>query len=236
MVETTRMALPLLQPAQAQKHVTVNEALMRLDGLVNLVLESRSIALPPTTVPNGQCFGVPLGAVNAWAGQGGRVAIGTNGGWVFVAPQFGWRAFIADEGRSALHDGTDWAAGALTLSPHGAGLLAGVSEIDHVIGAVATSTTEAIIPGQAMVIGVSARVVSAITGTLTSWQLGNVGAPDRFGSGLGIAEESWARGMLSQPMTFWSPEPLLLSATGGNFAGGVVRLAVHYLEISLPSV
>ena len=28
--ETTRFQLPLLQPAQAQKHVTVNEALMRL--------------------------------------------------------------------------------------------------------------------------------------------------------------------------------------------------------------
>ena len=33
---TARLGLPLLQPAQAQKHVTVNEALMRLDGLVNL--------------------------------------------------------------------------------------------------------------------------------------------------------------------------------------------------------
>ena len=31
--EPMRLQLPLLQPAQAQKHVTVNEALMRLDGL-----------------------------------------------------------------------------------------------------------------------------------------------------------------------------------------------------------
>ena len=45
--ETMRLQLPLLQPAQAQKHVTVNEALMRLDGLTNAVLESASVAVPP---------------------------------------------------------------------------------------------------------------------------------------------------------------------------------------------
>ena len=236
MTDTSRMTLPLLQAAQAQKHVTVNEALMRLDGLVNLVLVSRDIALPPATVLDGQCYGVPAGAVNAWAGQGGKVAIGANGGWVFASPQAGWRAFVLAEGRGALHDGTDWVAGALTMSAHGAGLLAGVVETDHELLPGATSTTLPIIPASAMVIGVTARVVHAITGTLSSWQLGNTGAPDRFGSGLGVDEASWVRGLLSQPMTFWVPEPLVLTATGGNFAAGTVRLAVHYFEISLPAI
>ncbi|MBW6505588.1 MAG: DUF2793 domain-containing protein [Rhodobacteraceae bacterium] len=236
MADTSRMTLPLLQAAQAQKHVTVNEGLMRLDGLVNLVLVSRQISLPPATVLDGECYGVPVGAANAWAGQGGKVAIGANGGWVFATPQVGWRAFILAEGRSALHDGTDWVAGALTMSAHGAGLLTGVVETDHVLLPGATSTTLPIIPAGAMVIGVSGRVVDAITGTLTSWQLGNAGAPDRFGSGLGVDAESWVRGMLSQPMTYWAPEPLVLTATGGDFAAGTVRLAVHYLEISLPAM
>jgi len=236
MADTSRMTLPLVQAAQAQKHVTVNEALMRLDGLVNLVLVSRGLALPPVSVQDGQCYAVPAGAVNAWAGRGGKIAIGANGGWVFATPAVGWRAFVVDEGRTAMHNGIDWVAGALTMSQHGAGLLAGIAEIDHVIAAGATSTTAAIIPGHAMVVGVTARVVEAIAGTLTSWQIGNVGAPDRFGSGLGLAEESWARGMLSQPMTFWAAEPLLLTAMGGSFSGGTVRLAVHYLEIELPSI
>ncbi|WP_372840295.1 DUF2793 domain-containing protein [Phaeovulum sp.] len=234
MAETLRMAFPLLQAAQAQKHVTVNEALLRLDGLVNLVLVSRGVVTPPTSVSDGACYGVPAGAVNAWAGQAGKVAIGANGGWVFASPAAGWRAFIADEGRGALHDGTDWVAGAVTMSAHGAGLMLGVAEIDHTIAPGETSSTTVLIPSHAMVIGVSARVVSEITGTMTSWQLGNAGAPDRFGAGLGLAAESWARGMLSQPMTFWAPEPLLLTATGGSFAGGKVRLAAHFMEISLP--
>ena len=38
MNETTQLKLPLLQPAQAQKHVTVNEALALLDQLALLDL------------------------------------------------------------------------------------------------------------------------------------------------------------------------------------------------------
>jgi hypothetical protein len=235
MTDTNRLALPLLQPAQAQKHVTVNESLMRLDGLVNLVLASRAVTMPPAAVVDGLCYGVPAGAVNAWAGQDGKVAIGSNGGWVFAQPQFGWRAFVTDEGRSAIHDGVDWLAGALTLAASGAAMLAGVLETDHVIAPGASSVTAAIIPSHAMVIGVSGRVISEVTGTLATWQLGNSDSPDRFGSGIGLPQGSWVRGMLSQPMTFWAPTALLLTATGGDFSGGTVRLAVHYLEIALPA-
>ena len=96
---TANCALPLLMPAQAQKHVTVNDALLRLDGQVNLVLQSLSRATPPETVVDGLCWGVPAGAVNAWEGQGGKIAIAANGGWIFVAPGFGRRAMIADDGR-----------------------------------------------------------------------------------------------------------------------------------------
>ena len=235
MAETGNLTLPLLAPAQAQKHVTVNEALVRLDGLVPLVLISRSLATPPTVVVEGATYGVPVGAVNDWAGQEGRVAIGCNGGWVFADPAAGWRAQILDEGLPAIHSGADWVAGALSLSPHGAGLRAGLAEIDHVIAAGASSTTAYVIPAHAMVIGVTARVTVALTGTLSSWQLGNAGAPDRFGSGLGLGLGSWGRGTLGAPLTYYSPETLLLTATGGNFAGGTVRLAVHWLEIGLPS-
>ena len=51
--ETARFGMPLLQPAQAQKHVTVNEALMRLDASVNLVIQSVSQVSPPLAVLAG---------------------------------------------------------------------------------------------------------------------------------------------------------------------------------------
>lgn len=235
MDETANLGLPLVQAAQAQKHVTVNESLARLDGLVQLVLASRSVTLPPAAVTEGVCYAVPQGAVNDWAGQAGRVAIGVNGGWVFATPAAGWRAFVRDEGRSAIHDGAGWVAGALTLSPHGAGLRAGLVEVDHALTAGPSSATALIIPAHAMLLGVTARVVEPITGTLSSWSLGNPGAVGRFGSGLGLATGSWARGMLGTPMTFYAPESVELVAAGGVFASGKVRIAVHFLEIGLPA-
>ena len=94
MNETSRLSLPLVQASQAQKHVTVNEALARLDGLTQLALVSRSVTTPPEPVMDGECYWVPSGASGAWADQSGLIAIGTNGGWVCVAPATGWRAWV----------------------------------------------------------------------------------------------------------------------------------------------
>ena len=232
--ETARLQMPLLQPAQAQKHVTMNEALMRLDASVNLVIQSVSQASPPDAVLDGQCWGVPALAQGAWAGQGGRLAIGSNGGWIFVPPRAGMRAFVADRGLPAIHDGTEWAVGALSLGVSGAGMMAGMAEEDVVITAGNQITTPLFIPSGAMVIGAVARVTSALTGTLTTWRMGTAGATNRFGQGLGKAEGSFARGILGAPMTYYQTEPLLLTAEGGNFAAGRVRLSVHWWELRLP--
>lgn len=236
MTETNRLGLPLLQAAQAQKHVTVNTALIRLDGLVQLTLQSTSLTVPPATVVDGVSYGVPAGAVNAWGGQDGKVAIGANGGWEFVQPARGWRALVLDEGAAAIHDGSAWRAGMVTLSPFNAGMSLGVAEIDHGVTAGPVSVTAALIPANAVVIGVTARVTVAITGTLTSWSLGNPGAAGRYGTGLGLGQGSWARGLLSQPTAFFAPEAMQLDAVGGNFAAGGVRIAVHYIEIVLPDL
>ncbi|MEF9601646.1 DUF2793 domain-containing protein [Paracoccus sp. PXZ] len=234
---TANCDLPLLMPAQAQKHVTVNEALLRLDGQVDLVLQSLTRITPPASVVDGMCWGVPQGAVNAWEGQGGKVAIGANGGWIFVQPGFGRRAVIADQGVTAIHDGSGWVAGAVTLGQHGSGLLARQLSEDVTLGAGDWFETAMAIPPGALVIGAAARVQGAITGSATSWSLGtagDAGSLSRFGQGLGKAQGSWARGVLSPPMVFWEPVPLRLTAAGGQFAGGKVRVVLHWWELRLP--
>ncbi|MTH77213.1 DUF2793 domain-containing protein [Paracoccus aestuariivivens] len=232
---TTNLTLPLLLPAQAQKHVTVNDALMRLDGMVDLVLQSVSRTAPPSPVVEGQCWGVPAGAINEWEGQAGKIAIGANGGWVFVAPTFGRRAMIADRGMMAVHDGLVWVPGAISMGLHGSGMIASQLTEDVNISAGATVTTLMVIPTGAMVIGATAKVLTAITGTLTTWSLGNADSTNRFGEGLGKAVGSWSRGILGTPMTYWSPTPLRLTAAGGQFSGGKVRVVVHWLELRLPN-
>lgn len=233
--DTARLGMPLLQPAQAQKHVTVNEALMRLDGLVNLVLQSLDHSQPPEFFVDGTCWAVASAGGGDWAGQGGKIAVAVNGGWVFSAPRSGMRAFIADRGLHAIHDGSDWIEGALSLgSAFGSALLTGIAEAEADIAPGETFQTSLSVPDGAMVIGAVARVTEAITGSLSSWRLGNADSTNRFGSGLGLGVGSWARGLLGSPMSFYQPAPLIMTAEGGEFAGGRVRLGLHYLQLHLP--
>ncbi len=229
------MGLPLVQAAQAQKHVTVNEALTRLDALTQLAIVSRSVTAPPAAAEEGQVWAVPLGAVNEWERKEGRLAVRMGRGWEFVVPKAGWDAFILDEHSPAIFDGLAWRTGAVALSPNRAGSFFRVSEFDQAVTAGGSVTTTQVVPGGCMLFAVTARVVEPITGSLSSWQLGNPGALNRFGSGLGLGAGSWARGLLSAPMSFYESTPLVLTATGGQFAGGRVRVALHLYEVGLPA-
>ena len=236
MDETAILNLPLLMPAQAQKHVTVNEALGRLDALAQLVVESRGLTAPPGIVVEGAVYAVPAGAVNAWAGAGGRLAVGLNGGWAFVTPRRGWRAWIADEGRVRVYDGGAWVAADLGLSASGAASRFEVIEFDEDIAAGASHVPTATIPSDMMVFAVSARVTEAITGTLSGWEMGLASDTAMFGIGMGLAVGAWTRGLLSTPMAVYAATPLRLGALGGEFAGGRVRFAVHGYSVGLPGL
>ncbi|MEX5729274.1 hypothetical protein Ga0609869_002627 [Rhodovulum iodosum] len=236
MSDTANLQLPLVQAAQAQKHVTVNEALLRLDALVQLRLQSVEETTPPVAPADGDAWGVPAGAVNDWEGQQGRVAIADNGGWVFVQPLAGWRAWVLDRGGPAVFDGALWVRGLTGHGVFGAGLRFETLDIEHDIVAGGAQDTGPAIPSHAMVFGVTGRVREEITGTLTSWRLGADGSDNRFGSGMGLAVGSYAIGTLSAPLTHYAPLPLTLTPEGGEFAGGKVRLAVHYCALSLPDL
>jgi hypothetical protein len=233
MTETPILGLPLVQPAQAQKHVTVNEALARLDGVTQLALISISQTTPPAAVVGGAVYGVPSGAVNAWSGQDGNIALAINGGWVFVQPKIGWRAMVMDAGCEAIYDGSDWRLGAQTLTPGGAGLKLRSMEFDVNLVAGASASTPIAFPARSIAFGVTGRVTSEITGTASAWDLGIVGDTGRYGTGLGTAPNSWVNGP-GAPTVYWTPTPLEITAQGGDFAGGSMRLIAHFAELSLP--
>lgn len=235
MTETARLSLPLLAPSQAQKHVTVNEALGRIDAAVQLSVLSRAVATPPVAAQDGDCYLVAPGGVNEWAGQDGRIAVRQNGGWVLLQPAAGWRAFVVDESVTLLHDGAVWADGAVAVTHGGSAFGFAVHEFDHTVAAGATSLTSPELPANAVVFGVTGRVLSDVMGSLTTWRIGVSGSDDRYGSGIGTLEGSWLRGLTGTPLTYYTPTELLLTAEGGTFdGGGSVRFAVHYATIGLP--
>jgi hypothetical protein len=56
------LLMPLLMPAQASKHVTHNEALLRLYALVHLAVLDRDTTQPPAAPLDGQRHIVAVGA------------------------------------------------------------------------------------------------------------------------------------------------------------------------------
>ena len=89
MARTANLQLPLVQASQAQKHVTVNEAFGLLDGLAQLALASLTTTTPPSGAPDGTAYAIPPLAANEWGTEIGKVAISSNGGWIYVAPRAG---------------------------------------------------------------------------------------------------------------------------------------------------
>lgn len=97
MSQTPRLGLPYLQPNQAQKHVTLNESLRRLDLLVQTSAQSRAIIEPPALPEGGGCWIVPATATGAWEGYADHLAAWQDGDWVFIAPVPGMRVHLQDE-------------------------------------------------------------------------------------------------------------------------------------------
>ena len=232
MSETPRFAMPLLDAAQAQKHVTVNEALMRADVLGAARVEDRHLTEPPALPVDGNAHIVGAGATGAWAGHDGDLGLFFNGGWVFVAPWEGCTVWVAAERTRVTRVGGAWTQEQSGVSPGGAATMARVVEIDHALSG-GVSTTAPIIPDKAVVLGVTGRVLAAITGA-SGWSMGVAGSPDRYGAGYGTAAGAFAHGVTGQPQAYYGTTPLKITAEGGAFTGGTLRLAVHLLELQPP--
>ncbi len=236
MVDTSRFELPLISASQAQKHVTVNEALSRLDALVQLCVIDIDQNTPPSTAQEGDVYALGDSPVDEWFEQDLKIALYLNGGWIFMPAHVGMKAYIKALNSIAMFDGSSWIIGAQTLSQNGAGMVQKVVEYDHIISSGATSSILSAIPASSVVVGVTGRVIADVTGSLSGFSLGVTGSINRYGSGLSLATGSWLRGITGAPLTYYSDEDLLLTAENGIFTAGTLRIAVHYWELLLPRV
>lgn len=234
MSDTLRFNLPLLDAAQAQKHVTVNEAMARTDALASARAESRSLSAPPTTPQDGEAYIVGPLATGDWTGQEGDLALSLNGGWDFVKPWSGCTVWIESERSHVVYDDGDWVAGRSTGGASGAVSLTRIAEVDQVLSGAST-TTAPVIPDKAIVLGVTGRVIGGIAGA-SGWSMGVPGSADRYGTGFGTEINAFAHGVTGQPQAYFGATPIEITAEGGDFTGGEVRLAVHFLDIVPPSV
>ena len=238
---TPNLALPLLAAAQAQKHVTVNEALSRLDGLVQLSVISSTQTAPPATPAEGDRYIVAAGATGAWAGWDDSIALFSGGAWLRLIPKAGWRVWDQAGTQTRIYSGAGWSTPTtpvladMTLAEAPSGAAIGVHVVEELLtglsGASVTSTIA--IPDRAIVLAVSTRTITAITGA-TSYDCGIAGTPAKFGGSLGVAAGSTNVGAIG-PQAFYAPTPIVLTANGGSFTGGDVRIAIQYLLPTAPA-
>ncbi|WP_420411268.1 DUF2793 domain-containing protein [Roseibium sp.] len=240
MSETSRLALPLLAAAQAQKHVTHNESLLRMDALSHPAVKSRTLTVPPVAT-EGDLYLVAASATAEWAGRDGQIAEWRNGVWEFYAPFEGLAVHVTVEGIGLKYLSGAWQEMDGVFSD--TRLLArgsfGAQSEHRVIEAELTALsgtyveTAAIIPDRAIVFCVSTRTIATVTGA-TSYDCGLAGEQSKFGGSLGAAAGSSNLGVIG-PTAFYSDTAVRLTANGGSFSGGTVRLAVHCFVPVAPS-
>jgi len=104
------LSMPYLAPAQAQaqKNVTINEALRQLDAVVQLSVSATNVTDPPAAPIDGTRVIVGEGATGPFSGKAGHIAAFQDGAWMIAAPTTGWRAWSEDERRLLVFRDDAW--------------------------------------------------------------------------------------------------------------------------------
>jgi hypothetical protein len=245
MADSTNLLLPYMAASQSQKHVTHNEALRLLDGLVQMAVVDRDLSAPPETPEDGARYIVAAGGSGAWAGWDGAVAMWSDGVWYRLQPRTGWICWVGDESTALAWSGTAWVglvsamgligqAEEVEVARSASGFSTGLAVREELLaglsGAAVASTIN--IPNRAILLGVSTLVETAITGA-TSFSCGVSGDSAQFGGSLGIAVGGTNIGVIG-PSAYYADTPVILSADGGDFTGGSVLIAIHYILCKIP--
>jgi len=110
--QSTRHALPFIAAGQAQKEITHNEALDRIDTLLHLSVLSLSLSAPPAGPVPGNAWIVGPTPTGTWSGHAGEIASFGEGGWRFALPVPGCLAWVVDLGVFAVRNDDAWVSDA----------------------------------------------------------------------------------------------------------------------------
>ena len=234
MTDRGEAAIYRLAEHQAETARILRQALARVGAMAQLRVESRSLRHPPASAAEGSCFAVPRGARGGWAGRGGMLALRLDGGWDWLRPAAGWRAWVVDEALGVVHDGRGWRGEALAVSPGGAATILRIEEEVVTLRPCARQALALRPPAQACLLGVTACVEETLHGSLRSWRIGLGSRPGLFATSEVLVAGTRVVGMVPSPLCPARGDRLMLSAEGGLFTAGRVRIAVHRLDLVAP--
>jgi hypothetical protein len=232
---TPNLLLPRILGGQAQKHVTHNEALRSLDGLVQLSVKDRTRNAPPASPADGARYIVGAAPNGAWADWAGDIALRADSAWHRLPARDGFLAWVEAEGVLLVRERAGWvplAGGAIVqLSRSASGFWTGIETRETLVSGLSGSVVETglVIPDRAICLGVTTNVLTAITGA-ASFSCGTAAQPGKFGAALGVAAGSMNRGVIG-PEPVYAETGVRLTAAGGAFSGGAVRMGMHLMTL-----
>lgn len=116
---TPRHQLPFLFSGQSQREAFVNEALARLDALIQPTVIG-ALVEPPAAPALGSTYIVDASATGSWAGRDNALATWAGSHWLFAAPSEGARVHDAETGSLAVYTQADgWSRVASPTAPTG---------------------------------------------------------------------------------------------------------------------
>ena len=109
---SARLALPYLAAGQMQKHVTLNEALTRLDALVQTAVLSCTTTTQPDDPDDGALWILPAAATGPdWSTRPeGALMRAEGGGWTMIEAGDGLAVLVLDTDEVLIRHGGAWVA------------------------------------------------------------------------------------------------------------------------------
>jgi hypothetical protein len=96
MANTLHIGLTLVEQVQAQKEVIINQALMRMDALLNTGATSRVLDAPPGSPLAGDLYIVGNSPSGAWLGKALQIAYFEQL-WRFIVPRAGMTLWVVGD-------------------------------------------------------------------------------------------------------------------------------------------
>jgi hypothetical protein len=115
MATTTNFGIPLLEQGQAQKEVTINEAIGTFDAILKGSVLDKDLATPPGSPAQGDAYIVAASPTGAWASKAKAIAY-YDQVWRFIAPQSGLRLWVRDEQCYYQYSGAAWTTSNPTIT------------------------------------------------------------------------------------------------------------------------
>ncbi len=173
MAITPNLGITLVEQSQAQKEVTINQALSTLDAITSYVVVDKDLATPPISPATGALYIVAASPTGAWVGKATQLAY-FDQVWRFITPQDGIRVWVRDESADYRFNGTSWVivasgggSGDMLMATYDA---ANISQ--QVVGTTASQTlTNKTINGANNTI-TNVNLATAVTGNLPVANLG----------------------------------------------------------------